>query len=231
MLKSGVLMAALLWTLATPAAFAESVWVAGGSTAATTQVAYLGRVGPLPGKRLSDGWSQSVFVDHVGYEYDSGTRRIQGTAQGIKFSVGREFGLESGWLGLSVGASASRTTLSPDDPGNTNRGSSIHPVGELQWRSKPDATWRSNAFGQYVFGARRDFANAFLGRRLPNGMAIGPQVSTGGDPNYRIYGLALALSGWKLGPLDASVYAGAQHSEGGGTHPEVGISFSVYRPD
>lgn len=230
MLMRRVAMASLLWILATPA-FAESVWVGGVSAGDTTQVAYLGRVGPLPGKRLSDGWSQSVFVDYVSYEYDSGAQRIQGTAKGIKFSVGREFGLDHGWLGLSLGVAASRTTLSPDDPGNANRGSSVHPVGELQWRSKADATWRSNAYGQYVFGARRNFANAFLGRGLPNGMAIGPQVSTGGDPSYRIHGLALALSGWKFGPLDASVYAGAQHSEGGGTHPEIGISFSMYRPD
>lgn len=230
MLMRRMMMASLLSTLAMPT-LAESVWVGGVSAADTTQVAYLGRVGPLPGKRLSDGWSQSVFVDYVSYEYDSGGQRIHGKANGIKFSIGREFRRDYGSLGLSLGVTVSRTTLRPDDPGNANRGSSVHPAGEFQWQSRPDAKWRSTAYAQYVFGARRDFANGFLGRRLWNGIAIGPQVSTGGDPNYRIYGLALALNGWKIGPLDMGVYAGAQHSEGGGTHPEIGFGFSAYRPD
>ncbi|HSM10756.1 MAG TPA: cellulose biosynthesis protein BcsS [Lysobacter sp.] len=224
------LLAAGLCCVAHPA-IAESVWIAGASVAEETDVGWLGRVGPLPGKRLADGWSQSIFVDYVSYEYDAGTQRINGTAKGIKFSIGREFRVERGYLGLGLGVGASQTRLSPDDPGNSNRGTSVHPVGEFQWRSDADATWRSRAYAQYVFGARRSYANAFVGRLLPNGMALGPQLSTGGDPSYRIYGLALALDGWKLGPLDVGVYAGAQHSEGGSTHPEFGFSFSLYRGD
>jgi hypothetical protein len=230
MLMRRAATAALLWTLSAPA-WADSVWVGGGSVADTTQVAYFGRVGPLPGKQLSDGWSQSVFVDYVSYEYGAGGRQINGKVNGIKFSVGREFRRDSGFVGISLGVGASNTTLHPDDPGNANRGFSVHPVGELQWRSHAESPWRSTAYAQYVFGARRDFATGFLGRRLSSGIAIGPQMATGGDPNYRIYGLALALNGWKVGPLDMGFYAGAQHSEGGGTHPEIGLSFSAYRPD
>lgn len=231
MLMRRMVMASILSTLAIPA-LAESVWVGGASGADTTRVAYLGRIAaPLPGQRLSDGWSYSVFVDYVSYKYDSGAQGIQGTVNGIKFSVGREFRRDYGSLGLSLGMTASRTTLSPDDPGNTSPRSGVHPVGEFLWQSKSDATWRSTAYAQYVFGARRKFANVFLGRRLSNGIAIGPQMSTGGDPSYRIYGLALALNGWKIGPLDMGVYAGAQHSEGGNSHPEIGFSFTTYLPD
>lgn len=213
----------------THAANAESVWIGGASVADQTQVGYLGRIAPLPGKSLSDGWSQSVFIDSVEYEYPSGNRRIQGAARGIKFGIGREFRREHGYLGLGFGVSASKTTLSPDDPGNANRGTQVHPVGDVQWRSDSDAAWRSRAFAQYVFGARRSYANAFVGRRLANGMALGPQWSTGGDPSYRLHGLGLALDGWKVGPVDLGLYAGAQHSEGGDTRPEFGISFSMYR--
>lgn len=221
---------ALLLTLSMPV-LADSVWVGGGSIADTTQVAYFGRVGPLPGKKLSDGWSQSVFVDYVHYEYDAGQQQINGTVNGIKFSIGREFRRESGFFGVSLGVGASNTDLQPDDPGNENKGFSVHPVTELQWRTHADAPWRSTAYAQYVFGARRAYATGFLGRRLSNGIAIGPQVSTGGDPYYRIYGLALALNGWKVGPFDVGFYAGAQHAESDGTHPEIGLTFSSYRPD
>lgn len=224
------LLAAAFCCAAHPA-IAESVWIAGASVADATNVGWLGRVGPLPGKRLADGWSQSIFVDYVGYEYDSGSQRIDGTVKRIKFSVARELQLEHGSLALGLGVGASRTTLSPDDPGNANRGTSVHPVGEVQWRSDVDSTWRSRAYAQYVFGARRNHANAFLGRRLPNGMALGPRWSTGGDPSYRVHGLALALDGWRLGPLEMGLYVGAQHAEGGATRPEVGFSFSAYRSD
>ncbi len=220
--------ASILSTFAMPA-LAESVWVGGGSGAGMTRVAYLGRIGPLlPGQSLGDGWSHSVFADYVSYNYNSGAQGIQGTVKGIKFSVGREFRGDNGSLGLSLGVATSRTKLSPDDSGNTSPRSGLHPVSELIWQSKADATWRSGAYVQYVFGDRRNIANAFLGRRLSNGIAIGPQVSTNGDPNYRIYGLALALNGWKIGQLDMGIYVGAQHSESGDTHPEVGFSFSMY---
>lgn len=225
-----MVMAFILSTLST-SALAESVWVGGGSGAGMTRVAYLGRIAPLPGQRFSDGWSYSIFADYVGYQYDSGSQVIQGSAKGAKFSIGHEFRRDNGSLGLSLGMAASRTTLSPDDPGNSSRGSSVHPVGEFLWQSKADASWRSSAYAQYVFGARRNFVNAFFGRRLANGIAIGPQVFTGGDPSYRIYGLALALNGWKIGPVDMGVYAGIQHAESGDSHPEIGFSFTVYQPD
>lgn len=221
-------LALALCCAAFPAA-AESVWIGGASVAKQTHVGYLGRIAPLPGKSLSDGWSQSVFVDYVGYEYPSGARLVEGTVRGIKLGIGREFRREYGYVGLGLGVSTSKTTLSPDDPSNANRGTRVHPVGELQWRSNADAAWRSRAFAQHVFGARRSYANAFVGRRFANGMALGPQWSTGGDPTYRIHGLALALDGVRVGKLDLGIYAGAQHSEGGDTRPEFGISVSMYR--
>lgn len=224
------LLAAALCCAAHPA-IAESVWIGGASVADATNVGWLGRVGPLPGKRLADGWSHSIFVDYVDYEYDADSQRINGITRSIKFSVAREFRLEHGYVGLGLGVTAGRTTLSPDDPGNTNRGTRVDPVGEFQWRSEADASWRSRAYAHYVFGARRSYANAFLGRRLTNGMALGPQWSTGGDPSYRFHGLALALDGWKLGPVEMGIYAGAQHSEGGATRPEFGVSFSMYSSD
>lgn len=230
MLLRRIAIAAMISVYTMPA-LAESVWVGGGSSADSTRVAYLGRIAPLPGKSLSDGMSYSVFVNYVSYNYNSGAQAIQGTAKGVKFSIGQEFRRDAGSLSLSLGAAQSNTTLTPDDPGNSSRGSSVHPVGEFVWQSNSDAAWRSAAYAQYVFGARSNIANAFLGRRLANGIAIGPQISSNGDPNYRIYGLALALKGWKIGSLDMGAYIGSQHSEGGDTHPEIGFSFTTYLPN
>jgi len=229
--KTGYLAMALILSAVSISSKAESVWIGGGSGAGNTRVAYLGRIAPLPGKRLSDGWSYSVFASYVGYHYDSGAQDIKGTVKGAKIGIGREFRRDHGSISLSLGGALNHTTLSPDDPGNSSRGSSVHPVGEFLWQSKADADWRSSTYAQYTLGARSNFLNAFLGKRLSNGSALGPQISTGGDPNYRIYGVALALNGLKIGPMDMGVYAGTQHSEGGDSHKEIGFSFVVYQPD
>ncbi|HEX5755321.1 MAG TPA: cellulose biosynthesis protein BcsS [Arenimonas sp.] len=210
---------------------AESVWIGGMSFAESTGVGYLGVVMPFPGRRLSDGWSQSVFVDYVHYEYDLGSDRVVGRAKGIKYSIGREFELDSGFLGASAGVSLSRTDLSPDDPNNLSRGTRTRPVVEMQWRSKDQGDWSTRAYGQYVVGARRSLISGFVGKRLDNSMAIGPQVSTNGDPSYRVHGLALAVSGWKIGKVDVGANVGAEHSEGGKTGPAWGITLVMYRPD
>jgi hypothetical protein len=222
--------AAVALGLAAGHAEAESLWVGGGSFAGQTEVGYLGRVGPLPGGRLSDGWSHSIFIDQVNYEYDAGAERIHGNARSLKFAIGRQFQRSSGVLGLSLGVAARKTSLRPDDPGNRNRGSSIRPVAELQWQSHSDAPWRSQGIAQYVPGARSHFANLFVGRQLGR-IALGPRLSTGGDPSYRIHGIGLAAHGWQVGNLTFSLHGGAQHAEGGGTRAEVGIGFALLRSD
>lgn len=218
----------LLSTLAMPA-LAESVWVGGASGADTTRVAYLGWMAPLPGQRLGDGWSYSVFADHVAYEYDKGLTVVDARATSLRVSLSRQVPVAGGSFAYGLGLQTRETRLSPDDPGNRNRGSHVRAVGELQWRSSEKADWRSGFYGQYVFAARNDYAKLFVGRRLGNHVAIGPQIWTGGDPTYRVHGAGLSLDGWRVGAVRMTAVLGAEHAEGGTTRPAVGIEFSLYR--
>ena len=115
MLMRRMAIAALLSTLAAPA-LAESVWVGGASGADTTLVTYLGRVAALPGQRLGDGWSYSVFVDHVEYEYDQGSTTIDGRANSVRLGLSRQVPVAGGSFGYGLGVQARDTRLSPDDP-------------------------------------------------------------------------------------------------------------------
>lgn len=209
---------------------AQSVWVGGGSTSAQTRAGYGGVVWPLPGKRLADGWNQSLFATGVRYEYQVNGREVEGIATGLKYGVMRELQASGGTLGLGGGVAWHHTSLSPDDLGNRNRGGRLRGVVEMQWRSAADLQWRSQAVSQYVFGERSNFVVASVGRRLASGPALGPQISSSGDPNYRVYGAALALNAITVGPAEVGVYVGAQHLEGGKTHPDAGISVVIYRP-
>lgn len=211
-------------------AHAESVVVAGGSLSGQTRVGYGGVVMPLPGRALSDGWSQSLFLTGVRYEYPLGGQDIEGIASGLKYGLMRQVKVDGGSVGIGGGIAFQHTSLSRADPGNRNRGGHLRPLVELQWQSDADRAWRSQLFTQYVFGERSNFATGFVGRRLASGPAIGPQVSTSGDPNYRVYGAAVAVNGIRLGRAEGGVYLGAQHLEGGRTQPEVGVSVVLYRP-
>lgn len=222
-------LATLLLLTALPSR-SESVWIGGVAGSGQTRVAYFGHVGPLPGKRLSDGWSQSLFVDRVTYEYQAGANRIQGRSSGLKLGVMRQIQLPLGSIGLGGGVAYQHTQLRPVDPGNDNQGGHVRAVTELHWMSRDDLPWKTQAFGQYVIGARSYYANVFAGRKLANGVAIGPQFATNGDPSYRIYSAALAVNGIKVGGGTLGPYVGMQHVQGGDTKPEIGVSFVLYRP-
>lgn len=228
MLSRAALM--LATALAVSPASAESVWVGGLSGAGNTRVAYLGRVAPFPGQSFGDGWSYAFSMDQVHYEYDAAIERIDGDASSLKALAIREVPLWAGTLTLGGGLAYQHVSLSPGDPGNDAAGSHLRATGEVQWRSRPEVDWTSQAYANYVAGADSHYANGFLGRRVRSGFAVGAQASTGGDPTYRIHGLALALRGWKHGSMEWSLHAGAQHQEGRGTEPELGISFVTYRP-
>lgn len=221
----------LLATLAFAApASAESVWVGGLSGAGQTRVAYLGRVAPLPGQQFGDGWGYGVSVDQVHYEYDSVSGRVDGDSASLKASAFRDIDLAPGTLTLGGGIAYQHVSLSSADPGNRSAGTHVRAVTEAQWRSRPTLALATQAFAQYIHGADSHFASAFVGRRTANGLALGAQMSTAGDPSYRVHGLALALRGWKRGSVEWSFHAGAQHQESLGTEPEIGLSFVTYRP-
>lgn len=228
MLMRRMAMAALLSTVAAPSV-AESLWVGGASGADTTRVVYLGRVTALPGQRLGDGWSYSVFVDHVEYEYDQGPTTIDARANSVRLGVSRQMPVAGGSFSYGLAVQARNTRLSPDDTSNENRGSHARAVAELQWRSSEQADWRRGFYGQYAFVARNHYAKLFVGRRLGNDVAIGPQLWTGGDPSYRVHGAGIAVDGWRIGAARMTAILGAEHAEGGDTRPAVGIEFSLYR--
>lgn len=228
MLMRGLLVVALV--AGAGVAHAESVVVAGGSFSGQTRAGYAGVVLPLTGQTLSDGWSHSLFATGVRYEYPKDWRDVEGIASGLKYGLMRQFKVDGGSIGLGGGVALQHTGLSPDDPGNRNRGSHLRPLVELQWQSNVDRPWRSQLFSQYVFRERSNYVMAFVGHRLASGAALGPQLSSSGDPSYRVHGAALALRGIRMGAAEGGFHLGAQHLEGGRTQAEVGFSVVVYRP-
>ncbi|MGV8941512.1 MAG: cellulose biosynthesis protein BcsS [Lysobacter sp.] len=211
-------------------AVAESVWVGGLSGAGQTRVAYLSRIAPFPHQRLGEGWAYALSLDQVHYEYEAAAGHVNGDASSFKVSLLRDFQLRPGTLTLGGGLAYQDVALSPSDPTNDAAGAHVRMTTEAQWRSRPEAQWASQAYAQYVSGVESHYASGFLGHRLKNALAVGAQVSSGGDRTYRIHGIALAVRGWKYGSTEFSFHAGAQHQEGEGTEPEFGISFVTYRP-
>lgn len=210
---------------------AESVWVGGLGASDDTRIVYLGRIAPLPGQRLGDGWAWSAFADLLDYDYLAGAGRIDADSQSLRLGVQRQLRAGPGTLGLGATVSARNTDLSPDDPGNRSRGFLVRPGLELQWLSDEDARWRRQFYSQYTFEVDSFYAKAFTGRRLGRGPALGPEVWAQGDPSYRLYGAGLVLNGIAIGRYRLTLRLGAEHQEREDTRLAGGLEFSRYFGD
>lgn len=204
--------------------------MAGGSWSDGSSGAWVGRTAPLPGQSFGDGWTWNLFADHFRYEYASGPRWIDGRSSAIKAGLGREMALAHGTLVAGGGVTLRHVDTSPHDPGNDADGTHARPVVDLQWRSHPGAGIVTQGFGQYVGGARSHYAAVFAGPSLPDGTALGLQASSGGDPTYRQYGLALSWRGLRLADFELGIHLGGRHQEGLDTEAEAGLTLVLYRP-
>lgn len=70
----------------------------------------------------SSNWATRYWFDAQHYEYDSGGRAIVGKVIGFTPAIVRSFAFDGGYLALSAGLRFADTRLSPDDPGNKQRG-------------------------------------------------------------------------------------------------------------
>lgn len=101
---------------------ADKSLVFGGAEFASKQgYVYLGTLTPLADSTMGNGWMWRNWIDWLSYQYDANVR-IKASAVGYTPALVRQFSNDSTSVGISVGLRMATTHLSPDDPGNDNRG-------------------------------------------------------------------------------------------------------------
>ncbi len=204
-----------------PAVAADALVLAGAEVARNAGYAYLGYLAPLPGSAFGRGWVHREWLDALQYSYDN-SGQITARSPGISAAVGYQgHDASAAWAGY-LGLRLADTRLSPDDPGNVNRGFHARAQAQLEYRV-PHAVAGAEFDGlaQWEFGSRSWYARMRL-----NGWKFGPELVLKGSPDYdavqigattRIYdnrdGGALTLKG------------GLTRQSGGSTGPYLGLEW------
>jgi hypothetical protein len=137
-------LAALAMLAGTAASAQERLLLAGVEIADAAYYGYVGTVLPLGKRHDGRGWFQRYWVDGFGYEYDGGPGRVEATAYGLEAALGYGGGDERGWWGVSAGLRYTDTSLDPDDPDATARGSQTGAKFQLEGEQRLAGQWRVN---------------------------------------------------------------------------------------
>lgn len=147
LLTTTVLVAAVLSSAVATAQ--ERLVLLGGEIADAAYYSYFGTILPFGTRTDGRGWFQRYWVDAFGYEYDGGPGRVQADAYGLEAAVGYGGSSERGWWSTSLGLRYTDTSLNPDDPGASARGSQLGGKVQLEAEGLVADAWRLGGIASY----------------------------------------------------------------------------------
>ena len=182
----------------------ERIALAGFETSRANQYAYLGMVLPFPGQKLGQGLVQRYWLDYVAYRYEkNATQLVDAKVAGAEAALGYQNGNADGWWGAYLGACLADTRLSPDDPGNEDRGTHWRAKLQIEGETRITPVWRLNAIASHLLGDDNYWVRLRAQTMLANQWFIGPELIAQGAPNYRAYKVGAFVGNIKVGSDNA----------------------------
>lgn len=221
-----LLLASLIVATA-PAWAQERIALAGLEAGRDNGYAYWGTVLPLPGQHLGQGFVQRYWLDYVAYRYEKLPQQdIDAKAAGVEAALGYQQSSANGWWGAYLGPRYASTRLSPDDPGNNDRGGHLRAKLQFEGETELGAGWRLNGIASHLIGQSSYWLRFRAQTRLDNQLLLGPELVVQGDPSYRLFKLGVYVGGIKLGRDAAlTVKAGASKLDSGSAGAYAGIEW------
>jgi hypothetical protein len=204
-----------------PAAAADALVLAGAEGARNAGYAYLGYLAPLPGSALGKGWVHREWLDALQYSYDA-SEQITARSPGFSGAIGYQGGdASAAWAGY-LGLRFANTRLSPDDPGNVNRGFLTRAQAQFEYRvPRAAAGAEFDGLAQWEFGSRSWFARMRL-----NGWKFGPELVLKGSPDYSAVQIGVTTRIYDNGAGDAlTLKGGVTRQSGDSTGPYLGLEW------
>jgi hypothetical protein len=176
------------------------LWRSGGSVYGGVQWA--------PSGLNEDGFTLKLLLAEGTYRYLAGSTSIRGT--GLLASVLPGWRIKRGdfEIKLFTGLDLQNHRLSPDDPGNSLRGThaGVRIAADLWWEPTTSLMLASSISGSTIgnsFGIR-----GAAGWRFMDRFWAGPEVETSGDEVYRQYRIGAHLTSLKFAAFEWSLGAG-----------------------
>lgn len=231
LLCKAILMALIFTLFAAPsgALAGEKLFLAGaegGAGDTENYYTYVGLVAPLFGEHLGNGLVQRYWIDFLGYSYET-FQEIDAQAVGLEGALGYQTSGQAGWAAVYAGLRYNNTSLSPDDPGNRNRGEHVWVKSQLEGELNLAETWKLGGIASYTFSAESYWLRARLLHRLDQSLSTGPEAVFMGDPNYRAWQFGWVVTGFEPVPeVVVGVKIGVRITEGAGVDGLVGLELA-----
>jgi hypothetical protein len=177
----------------------------GGELGNDSYYSYAGVVLPGPGNDSGNGLRQRYWVDAYGYEYDSGSARIEASAYGLEAALGYSASNDKGWASAFLGLRYTDTDLTPDDNAASARGSQVGVKLDLQGEREIATDWRGNVILSYTNEQRSYWTRARLMHALSARHSLGAEFVVGGNDESRsrsvgaVFTFQPAASPWSIG--------------------------------
>lgn len=190
---------------------------------------YAGVVLPGPGNESGRGLLQRYWIDAYGYEYDSGSDRIEASAYGLEAALGYGGSNEKGWASAFLGLRHTDTDLTPDDPDATARGGQVGIKVDLQGEREIAADWRGNVILSYTNEQSAYWTRARAMHALSARQALGAEFVAGGNDESRSRSVGAVFT-FQAGPAPWSMglkagYRSDSDDSGAYGGIELGYSF------
>ena len=155
-----------------------------------------------------DGFTLKLLLAEGSYRYLAGTTDIRGT--GLLASVMPGWRIKRGDFEVKIfaGLDLQNHRTSPDDPGNSLRGThaGLRVGADLWWEPTRDIMAAASISGSTIgttFGIR-----AAAGWRVMDRFWTGPEIETSGDEVYRQYRIGVHLTSFKTAAFEWTLGAG-----------------------
>jgi hypothetical protein len=222
-------LATLLLAIASTAASAESLFLAGGEISDDGGYAYAAALLPFPGSSLGNGFVHRYWAEYLKYEYVGGAANqvIEAKAPGFEFALGYQRSGPAGYAAAYAGAYYKDTELSPDDPTSTVRGSHLRLRVQAEGERRFQDTWVVNGIAAYIFAQEGYWLRARVLRKVSGPILAGIEGVTQGDRDYQGHQVGLVVTGFEPAPrLSLGFKAGVKKIEGRPSNAYIGIELA-----
>ncbi|SRR5579883_2484204 len=186
---------------------------------------YVGGVAGLAGPLTQSGPLARLWVDHLSYDFASGTRKVTARGFGESASGGYQWvyasGLISGYAGISQ-----RNTSVPAGVTSREKGSKTEARFEADWFQQLSGNLKSEVIASLVTGTADYWARARLWYRTPMKIAVAPEFVYLGNPDFKAHRFGLAVQAPVASTVKATVDAGYEKNShfAGGAYGGLALS-------
>lgn len=173
----------------------KGVVFAGGQVGEDAPSAYVGAVTALPGASLGEGLAVRTVVARSEYNYKAGSASIKGRATSITVAAVQQWSGEWGYANLGGGVAYRRTRLTPNDPGNRNRGRKWNAVVSADGAYQSGGL-RIGGMASYGFDIKEYYLRGDVTGGASSVLRLGGEVIAQGDPSYerQLYGAVAIIA-------------------------------------